>query len=124
MGATHYSKAFRLSRYRLFSLCGCLLLAACAAPRPQAPMTPAAITGVAECDHYLTHYTACHRAARIFPADQVPTHYQSMRASLLEAAADPHTRPYLAARCRVLATQLQQSLNGRTCAATPAAGTQ
>lgn len=115
------SEARRLSFHRPLLACGCLLLAACAAPRPHAPATPpvAPITGVPDCDHYLTSYVACHRTAGIFPADQLQTHEQSMRQSLLEAAADPGTRPYLAARCRVLATQLEHALHGRACGSTP-----
>lgn len=115
------SEARRLSFHRLLLASGCLLLAACAAPRPHAPVAPpaAAITGIPDCDQYLASYAACHRTAGIFPADQVQAHEQSMRQSLLDAAADPGTRPYLAARCRVLATQLEQALHGRACGSTP-----
>lgn len=126
-GCTYHGRCFppsearRLSFHRLFLASGCLLLAACAAPRPQAPAAPPApaITGVPDCDQYLASYAACHRTAGIFPADQVQAHEQGMRQSLLDAAADPGTRPYLAARCRVLATQLEQALHGRTCDGTP-----
>ena len=103
----------------LFPLCAGLLLAACATTRPNRPTTPAAtpvaITGVPSCDAYLAAYLACHRAAAIFPADQLQPHYQAMRDSLRQAAQDPQTRPYLDARCRLLAEQERQSLQGRSC---------
>lgn len=110
----------RLSIRLLLPLCAGLLLAGCATTRParQAPPpAPVAVTGVPSCDAYLAGYLACHRAAAIFPADQLQTHYQAMRDSLLDAARDPQTRPYLDARCRLLASQLQQSLQGRACTA-------
>ena len=112
-----------LSIRLLFPLCAGLLLAACATTRPSrpaAPPAPVAITGVPACDAYLAGYQVCHRAAAIFPADQLQAHYQIMRDSLLAASRDPQTRPYLDARCRLLSSQLSQSLQGRSCD-TPAA---
>ena len=102
----------------LLPLCASLLLAACATtpPRPATPPpAPVAITGVASCDAYLSSYLACHRAAAIYPADQLQAHYQAMRDSLLQASQSPQTRPYLDARCRLLAGQMSQSLQGRSC---------
>lgn len=97
-----------------------LLLAACATPPPRAPASPAAsVTGVPSCDAYLASYVACHRAAGIFPPDQLESRFQTMRNSLLDAAHDPQSRRYLDARCRVLATQLAQALHGRTCGNPP-----
>lgn len=103
----------------LLPLCAGLLLAGCAAtppPRP-APKAPAAasITGVAACDTYLSSYLACHRAAAIYPVDQLQAHYQAMRDSLLQASQDPKVRPYLDARCRLLASRMSQNLQGRSC---------
>lgn len=104
--------------------CAALLLAACATslpPRPAVPPAapvPVAITGVASCDAYLSSYQACHRAAAIYPADQLQAHYQTMRSILLQASQDPRTRPYLDARCRLLSSQMSQRLQGRSCNAT------
>ena len=98
----------------LLPLCTGLLLAACATPPPR-PTAPVAVTGVASCDAYLSSYLACHRAAAIYPADQLQAHYQAMRDSLLQAAQDPRTRPYLDARCRLLSSQMSQVLQGRSC---------
>jgi hypothetical protein len=110
----------RLNIRPLLSLCAVLLLAGCAATKPARPAataTPAAITGVVSCDAYLSSYLTCHRAAAIYPADQLQTHYQAMRDSLLHGAQDPATRPYLDARCRLLASQMDQSMPGRSCGA-------
>jgi len=108
----------------LLSLSAALLLAGCAtgpSPRPAArPLAAVAITGVASCDAYLASYLACHRAAAIYPADQLQAHYQSMRDTLLQAAQNPKVRPYLDARCRLLTDQMGQTLQGRSCDA-PAA---
>ena len=105
-----------MSTRLLLPLCAGLLLAGCATTRPTRqvppPPAPAAITGVPSCDAYLAGYLAGHRAAAIFPADQLQAHYQSMRDSLLQAASDPQTRPYLDARCRLLSSQLSQSPPG------------
>lgn len=110
----------------LLPLCTGLLLAGCATTRPSRqaapPPAPAVVTGIPACDAYLAGYLACHRAAAIFPADQLQAHYQAMRDSLLQASRDPQVRPYLDARCRLLSSQLSQSLQGRTCNA-PAATT-
>lgn len=70
------------------------------------------ITGVASCDAYLADYVAGHRAAAIFPTDQLQAHYQTMRDTLADAAGNPQTRPYLDARCRLLAAQLSASQPG------------
>lgn len=95
-----------------------MLLTGCATPRPTPHVTASSgPTGIASCDAYLSSYLACHRAAGIFPADQLQAHYQSMRDSLQAAARDPLQQPYLDARCQVLSTQLQASLKGRSCSA-------
>lgn len=99
----------------LLPLCAGLLLAGCATTRPARPTAPAAITGVASCDAYLSSYLACHRAAATYPADQLQAHYQSMRGILLQASQNPQTRPYLDARCRLLASQTDQAMQGRSC---------
>ncbi|MBD8872081.1 hypothetical protein IHE47_04505 [Rhodanobacter sp. DHB23] len=109
----------------MLPLCAGLLLAACATTRPTRPATPpapAAVTGVASCDAYLASYLGCHRAAAIYPVDQLQAHYQAMRDSLLQASQDPRTRPYLDARCRLLASQIGQRLQGRSCDAPAPAG--
>ncbi|HKR76775.1 MAG TPA: hypothetical protein VJR95_08910 [Rhodanobacter sp.] len=106
-----------MSTRLLLPLCAGLLLAGCATTRPTrpaAPPAPAAVTGVPSCDAYLAGYMAGHRAAAIFPADQLQAHYQAMQDSLLQAARDPRTRPYLDARCRLLSSQLSQNLPGRS----------
>jgi len=77
-------------------------------------------TGIAACDDYLSSYLACHRAAAIFPPDQLPSRYEAMRAGLLRDAKNPEIRPQLAARCNSLASQLRQALHGKPCAANPA----
>lgn len=80
-------------------------------------------TGIAACDDYLSSYLACHRAAQIYPADQLQSRYEAMRSSLLRDAKDPDIRPQLRARCNSLATQLRQVLDGKSCASTPAPAT-
>ena len=85
-------------------------------PVPEANAT----TGIGTCDAYLSSYLACHRAARIFPADQLQSRYAAMRSSLLHDSQDPGVRPYLAARCNSLTTQLRQMLDGKSCAPGPA----
>ena len=112
-----------MSTRLLLTLCAGLLLAGCTTTRPTrptAPPAPATVTGVPSCDAYLAGYLAGHRAAAVFPADQLQAHYQSMRDSLLQAASDPQTRPYLDARCRLLSSQLSQSPPGRPPGATAA----
>ncbi|MBD8899737.1 hypothetical protein [Rhodanobacter sp. DHG33] len=103
----------------LLPLCAGLLLAGCATTPPRRPAPPPAppalITGVASCDAYLSSYLACHRTAGIFPADQLQARYQAMHDTLLQAAQNPQSRPYLDARCRLLASQMSQSLQGRSC---------
>jgi hypothetical protein len=84
---------------------------------PAAAGTAEARTGIAACDDYLASYRACHRAAGIFPPDQLDGHYRSMRDSLLDAARDPRSRPLLGQRCRLLARQLGEALHGASCAA-------
>ncbi|MBD8879293.1 hypothetical protein IHE49_02230 [Rhodanobacter sp. 7MK24] len=107
----------------LLPLCTGLLLAGCATtkPRPAAP-PPVAATGVASCDAYLSSYLACHRAAGIYPTDQLQARYQAMRDTLLQASQSPQARPYLDARCRLLANQMSQNLQGRSCDTPIAAG--
>ncbi|WP_266182792.1 hypothetical protein [Dyella humicola] len=105
-----------------------LSLAGCAShpkTRPNtATSTPAATsgaaqssvaTGIAACDEYLATYVVCHRAAAVFPPDQLEGRYQTMRASLLKDAQDPKVRPLLGARCVAMAGQLSQMLQGKSC---------
>jgi hypothetical protein len=73
-------------------------------------------TGIASCDDYLSSYLACHRAAAIYPRDQLSAHYQTMRTSLLRDSTDPGIRPQLAARCTLLTAQLREVLQGKSCA--------
>jgi hypothetical protein len=82
---------------------------------PPAPPRPIPMTGIASCDAYLNSYLACHRAAGIYGPDALQTHYQAMRASLLQDANDPRVRPYLAYRCAGLTDQLNAALKGRSC---------
>ncbi|MEO7066610.1 MAG: hypothetical protein ABI114_06855 [Rhodanobacter sp.] len=114
-----------LNPARLFLVASAgLLLASCAHQqtmvRPVQPTSAPAITGIAECDSYLASYVACHRAGAIFPASQVPAHYQAMRESLLRQSQVPTIRPELAQRCAALTTQLQQALHGKSCSAATA----
>jgi hypothetical protein len=82
------------------------------------PAKTEASTGIPACDSYLNNYLACHRAAGIYTANVLQTHYQSMRDTLLQEAGDPRVRPYLANRCLGLSQQLRDALQGRSC--TPA----
>jgi hypothetical protein len=85
---------------------------------PTLPATPQAVDiGIPACNAYLNSYLACHRAAHIFPADTLESHYQAMLSSLQQSAADPHVRPYLAGRCVDLRQQLNAALQGRSCTA-------
>ncbi len=79
-------------------------------------------TGIAACDDYLASYLACHRAAAIFPPNQLQSRYEAMRSSLLRDSKNPDIRPQLAARCNSLASQLRQALHGKSCAENPAPG--
>ena len=88
------------------------------APSP-APAPPGEMVGVASCDQYLSTYKACHRAAGIFPPDQIESHYEAMRNSLLRDAADPAKRPTLDQRCRSLGKSLTDALHGKSCDAAP-----
>jgi hypothetical protein len=86
---------------------------------PSLPTPQAVDIGIPACNAYLNSYLACHRAAHIFPADTLESHYQAMLSSLQQSAADPHVRPYLAGRCVDLRQQLNAALQGRSCT-TPA----
>lgn len=121
------------SRLTMLSAIGSLLLTGCA-HQPAVGNTATARstgsgktdsladpTGIAACDDYLSSYLVCHRAARIFPPDQLPARYQAMRTSLLRDAQNPAIRPQLAIRCNTLAAQLRQSLHGKSCDFVPAA---
>ncbi|RDI99838.1 hypothetical protein DVT68_03120 [Dyella solisilvae] len=72
-------------------------------------------TGIPACDDYLASYMACHRAAGIFPPDQLESRFEAMRTSLLRDSQDPATRPQLGARCTALAAQLREALHGKSC---------
>lgn len=115
------------SRLTMLSAIGSLLLAGCAhepAARSTGSGTVGSLpdhTGIAACDDYLSSYLGCHRAADIFPPDQLPARYQTMRTSLLRDSRNPATRPQLAARCNSLAAQLRQSLHGKSCDFVPTA---
>lgn len=106
------------SRLLLTAAAG-LLLVSCAHQSPAVVPTPAAaeptVTGIAACDSYLATYLSCHRAAAIFPADQLATRYQTMRDSLLRDSQNPAVRAQMAQRCAVLTTQLRQALHGKSC---------
>ncbi|GLQ51060.1 hypothetical protein [Dyella flava] len=98
------------------------LLGGCshATRKPTPPSTPSPQTvdiGIPACNAYLYSYLACHRAAHIFPADTLESHYQAMLLSLQQSAADPRVRPYLAGRCVDLRQQLNAALQGRSCTA-------
>jgi hypothetical protein len=77
-------------------------------------------TGIRACDDYLSSYLACHRAAQIFPPDQLQYRYEAMRTSLLRDSKNPDIRPQLAERCNSLARSLRQALHGKSCATSPA----
>lgn len=78
-------------------------------------------TGIPACDDYLSSYLACHRAANIFPGDQLQSHYEAMRTTLLRDSQDPKTRTFQTNRCNALASALHDALHGKSCDATPAA---
>lgn len=94
--------------------------AAATQSRPAAESDLSGNTGIAACDDYLSSYLACHRAAAIFPPDQLQSRYEAMRSSLLRDSKNPDIRPQLAARCNSLASQLRQALHGKSCAENPA----
>jgi hypothetical protein len=75
-----------------------------------------ASTGIPACDDYLASYRSCHRAAAIYPADQIDSRYAQMRHTLLRDSQDPDIRPQLANRCNSLASNLKQALHGKSCA--------
>lgn len=87
---------------------------ATAAPKPVEPSLPSS-TGIPACDDYLASYVACHRAANIFPPDQVEPRYQTMRDTLLRDSEDPTARPQLQARCTSLSSTLREALHGKSC---------
>ncbi len=72
-------------------------------------------TGIPACDDYLASYKACHRAAHIFPADTIQSHYETMRTTLLEQSRDPKQREILPARCRSLNKLMREALHGKSC---------
>lgn len=104
----------------LIVLLGGMLLAGCnhaVRPSRHLPASSAVTqTGIPACDSYLDHYLACHRAADIYAPDKLQSQYQAMRGTLLQEAADPKVRPYLAYRCMGLTRQLNAALKGRSCA--------
>lgn len=77
-------------------------------------------TGIPACDDYLSSYLACHRAAGIYSAEQLPLRYEAMRTNLLRDSQNPDIRPHLAERCNSLARSLREALHGKSCAADPA----
>lgn len=77
-------------------------------------------TGIPACDDYLSSYLACHRAAGIFSAEQLPLRYEAMRTNLLRDSQNPDVRPQLAERCNSLARSLREALHGKSCAVSPA----
>ena len=132
-------------RLALAGLAACALMAGCADKpvkpaarplhtshaRPAAAVAPPgdtaraeaalpAHTGVPACDDYLASYRACHQAAAIYAPDQIESHYQQMRRSLLRDSLRPEIRPQLAARCNSLASTLRQALHGKACVPDPA----
>ncbi len=89
------------------------------APSAEMPAPPGEMVGVASCDQYLSTYKACHRAAGIYPPDQIDARYEAMRNSLLRDAHDPAKRMMLDQRCHALAKLLSDSLHGKSCNAAP-----
>jgi len=77
-------------------------------------------TGIPACDDYLSSYLACHRAAGIFSAEQLPLRYEAMRTNLLRDSQNPDVRPQLSERCNSLARSLRQALHAKSCSANPA----
>jgi hypothetical protein len=96
---------------------GCSQAARKEAPPPPVNAQQAVDIGIPACNAYLNSYLACHRAAQVFPADTLQSHYQAMLSSLQQSAADPQVRPYLAGRCVALRQQLEMTLQGRSCSA-------
>lgn len=109
---------------RLFALTTSVALGACTqqpvrpTPTPAAPQVIRANTGVAECDHYLAHYLACHQSAHIYPQDQIQAHFAAMSQSLTQSANDTQQKAFMTYRCAMLERDLQASLHGQPC--TPA----
>jgi hypothetical protein len=77
-------------------------------------------TGIPACDDYLSSYLACHRAAGIFSAEQLPLRYEAMRTNLLRDSQNPDVRPQLGERCNSLARSLREALHGKSCSPNPA----
>jgi hypothetical protein len=98
---------------------GCSHAARKPTPPPPPPAVQATDIGIPACNAYLNSYLACHRAAHIFPADALQSHYEAMLSSLQQSAADPQVRPYLPARCVMLRQQLETTMQGQPCT-TPA----
>jgi hypothetical protein len=106
-------------------------MAGCAAGAAKHPVSDKAstaeaiqpVTGIAACDNYLASYQACHRAAHIYPTEQIAAHYQTMRASLLQSSQDPAARAQLSARCLGLSLQQRQMLQGQNCTIEPISAT-
>ncbi|HJU09211.1 MAG TPA: hypothetical protein VJ727_12105 [Rhodanobacteraceae bacterium] len=92
-----------------------------AAPSETTPAPPGEMVGVASCDQYLSTYKACHRAAGIYPPDQIDARYEAMRDGLLRDARDPAKRATLDNRCRALSKLLTDALHGKSCNAAPVA---
>lgn len=87
--------------------------------KASAPVSDAGLpssTGIPACDDYLASYRSCHRAAAIYPADQIDSRYEQMRHTLLRDSQDPDIRPQLGNRCNSLASNLKQALHGKSCA--------
>ena len=92
-----------------------------APPSEEAAAPPGEMVGTPSCDQYLSIYKACHRAAGIYPPDQIDSRYEAMRSSLLRDARDPAKRPTLDNRCRALSKLLTDALHGKSCNAAPVA---
>lgn len=86
---------------------------------PQTRLPLPANTGIPACDAYLSSYLACHRAARIYSAEQLQPRFQQMREILLRESLDPNVRPELAGRCEALTHELRQALHGQPCDGVP-----
>lgn len=105
---------------------GILLLGGCSshavrpAPPPQLAPPPPAYTGIPACDAYLASYIAGHRAAGIFPPDQLQSRYATMRHILIDEARDPTTRAVLAQRCMMLNAGMRAALQGKSGETAPA----
>ena len=85
------------------------------APAPDAPIADDELVGIEACDDYLETYRSCHRVLQMYPADSIEGRFQTLRARLVEQAADPAAHDGLRQQCDSLAADMKTALDGRDC---------